>query len=313
MFGMSETCKKKHMRPKQRHIDSFLATVHQGSILGASNALGLSQPAVSRTLAELEEMLGVRLIERQRRGVSLTPEGEVFLRYANACVAALDKGVRAVSMSGSERRRVINVGVLPNVAALLLPGAVNELKQAQPDILVRIITDTNRLLSDELRRGDLDFMVGRLAAPEDLSSLDFDPFYDEDLVLVVRRGHPLLMHGGKNLSQFPLMMPLKGTIIRQDAERLLLTLGLSDPENAIETLSVEFGRTYVSISDVMWMTPRGTVAHDLESGEVIALPLPTIATYGTVGITSQKGARLSQHAQFLVTKIKEQAGRYQKK
>ena len=296
-------------RPKQRHIDCFLTIVREGTIAGASKRLSLTQPAVSRTLADLEEILGARLMERTRSGITLTAPGETFLRYASASASALDKGVLEIARSQRSPRLAVNVGVLPNVAASTLPIALKMFKPDNPDILVRVYTNTNRFLTQMLRQGGLDFMVGWLASPEDMSSLDFELLFPEDLVAVVRKGHPLLtLNATTNLNSaindYPTLLPLSGTTIREDAEQLLISTG-GEVANMIETLSVEFGRAYVSITDAVWVTPLGCVKSNIELGRLMTLPLDTGATRGAVGITRQKNMRLSPYAMQLVQLIRK--------
>lgn len=298
------------IRPKERHISCFLAIVQEGTIAAASKRLALTQPAISRTLADLEDILGARLMERTRAGITLTTAGETFLRYASASQSALDKGVTEIARSRRSSRLSVNVGVLATVAATPLPQAVRQFKAADPEVLVRIISGTNRELTQSLRQGELDFMVGRLASPEDMVGLDFEPLFQENLVGVVRKGHPLLsvadpLRLREAIDGFTILLPLAGTIIREDAEQLLISEGQGDATDMIETLSVEFGRAYVTSSDAVWLTPRGTVAEDISFGELNVLPLETGATRGTVGITCQKTARLSPHAGKLVKALRQ--------
>ena len=298
------------MKPKQRHIDCFLEIIRQGSIAGASRQLSITQPAISRTLADLEKILGARLMERNRSGISLTPEGETFLRYASASASALDQGVRQIARSRRDARQSVNVGVLPNVAARVLPEAIEAFKSEYAEIPVRIATGTNRKLTQSLRQGELDFMVGRLAAPEDMSGLSFEPLFQEDLVAVVRNGHPLLTtmdipHATARLQEFTVLLPAQGTIIREDAEQLLISIGGSEPKDVIETLSVEFGRAFVLRTDAIWITPRGTVAREIAAEELSVLDIDTAATRGTVGITTQQGPRLSSYARRLAEIVRQ--------
>ena len=79
-------------RIKFRHLDAFSASARAGSLKAAAESLGLTQPAISRTLKELEEITGATLLERGRAGVQLTPEGEIFLQFAEASSGALRQG-----------------------------------------------------------------------------------------------------------------------------------------------------------------------------------------------------------------------------
>ena len=301
-------------RPKLRHVDCFLEIVRQGSIVGASERLSVTQPAVSRTLADLEDILGARLMDRSRSGITLTPAGETFLRYASASTFALDQGVLQIARSRRVARQSVNVGVLPNVAARVLPEAIEVFKSEHADVLVRIVTGINRQLTQALRQGDIDFMVGRLAAPEDMSGLMFSPLFHEDLVAVVRPGHPL--EGcvdpsviAASLRDHSVLLPLPGTIIREGAEQLLLSIGGSEPGDVIETVSIEFGRAYTLRSDAVWITPRGTVAREVDAGELALLEIDTAIARGAVGITVRQGPRLSSFARRLAGVVRKIAAK----
>lgn len=297
-------------KPKTEQIETFLEIVRQGSIAAASEHLALTQPAVSRRLAELEGVLGVRLMERTRSGITLTVEGETFLKYASASSSALDQGLAQMARSRRDGREAVNIGCLPNVAARVLPAAIGSFKKQNSNVPVRIVTGTNRSLTQLLRQGDLDFMVGRLASPADMSGLLFEPLYHEELVAVVRPEHPLLQTNNQpkvrtTISDYCVILPLPDTIIREDAEQLILAIGTSEISDFIETLSVEFGRAYVIDSDAIWITPRGTIVKEIENGFMQEINLDTSPTRGSVGITVRQGLRLSPLAHDLSSIVKK--------
>ena len=109
-------------RIKFRHLQCFLAVAQHGSLQKASGVLSITQPAVSKTLKELEEMLAVRLFERGRKGALLTREGEAFMRHAGASVSALREAVASVAQTRQQGGAVVTLGVLPTVAPWLLPA-----------------------------------------------------------------------------------------------------------------------------------------------------------------------------------------------
>ncbi len=102
-------------RVKFRHLQCFLAVTRLGSVQRAADSLSITQPAVSKTIGELESILGVRLFERGRRGAVPTREGRLFAPHASACVAALREGVDMLCASG-EVPGTMSIGVLPTVA-----------------------------------------------------------------------------------------------------------------------------------------------------------------------------------------------------
>ena len=108
---------------KLRHLQAFLEVARLRSLTEAASALNVTQPAVSKTLKELEALLGVGLMERGRSGVSLTAEGEIFRHYAGLSVAALAEGLDGIDQVRMGSERLLRVGALPSVAASIVPLA----------------------------------------------------------------------------------------------------------------------------------------------------------------------------------------------
>ncbi len=112
-------------RIRFRHLNCFLEVSRLGSVIKAADKLAVSQPAVSKTLRELEEILDAQLFNRSKRGLTLTPLGQLFQSYAGASVAALREGVASLVEARSGGAAAIGVGVLPTVAARLMPATVS--------------------------------------------------------------------------------------------------------------------------------------------------------------------------------------------
>lgn len=124
-------------RIKFRHLLCFLEVARQGSLARAANELAISQPAVSKTLKELEEILASRLFERSKQGVTPTAAGLAFLRYAGPSVQALQEGVRSLR-SGEHEAGVVRLGVLSTVESSLLPDVVRRLHQAHSALVISV-------------------------------------------------------------------------------------------------------------------------------------------------------------------------------
>ncbi|WP_306257988.1 LysR family transcriptional regulator [Pararhizobium sp. IMCC21322] len=126
----------------------------QKSLKHAAEFLHLTQPAISKTLKELEEIAGVTLLERGRGGVLITPEGEVFLRHAATSLNALDQALNSVSALQKGEQGSLAVGALPSVAARLMPLATQIFKQDFPHITLLLEGGQHSFLVDRLRRND---------------------------------------------------------------------------------------------------------------------------------------------------------------
>lgn len=275
-------------RIKFRHVQCFVEIARQRSLKRAADRLFLTQPAISKTLKELEDILGAQLLTRSRAGVSLTREGEVFLHFAEMSVGALQQGIDGVGQVGDTGRQTITVGALPSVAAWLLPVAVREMAEIAPDVVVRIADGPHAFLVDRLRQGALDLVIGRLGAPETMQQLSFTQLYNEHVDFVVRPEHPILSDPRlERIAEWPVVYPSPGSAILPLVERFLIAQGLGDLPRKVETVSGAFGRVYVRNSDAIWIISAGVVANELSEGRLVRLPIDTALTRGPVGLMAR--------------------------
>jgi LysR family pca operon transcriptional activator len=272
-----------------RHLRTFLEVARLSSVGQAADALAISQPAVSKTLRELEERLGTLLFERVGRRVRLTEAGRLFQRHAGLSLIELERGVRAVRAPERHRRRIA-VGVLPTVATRIMPQAALAYAAAVPGGSLSITTGPNWLLLSQLRAGTLELVVGRLAAPQEMKGLIFEQLYVEPVAAIVRPGHPLVAAPAQGVAAFPLILPPPGAVIRPAVEQYFLTLGQEPPSALVETVSLAVGRGLVQASDAVWFISRGVVEQELDLGTLVALDLAGLPrAAGPVGLTRRAG------------------------
>ena len=275
-------------RIKFRHLQCFLAVAQHGSLQKAAEVLAISQPAVTKTLKELEGLLDVRLFERGRRGAVATREGEAFLPHAGASVSALREAVASVGKS-SRRGAMTRVGVLPTVAPWLIPQLLRQLDQADGQDSLRIQTGSNPELLTLLRQRELDLVIGRFAEPAQMVGLTFEHLYADPLVIAVRPGLPATQAAPGDvlamLPTFTTILPTQGTAIRHTADSFFTTRGLAHPPRTIETLVVSVARAYACESNAIWLTPLGAVQSDLAKGVLVSLPVSMSGTDELVGLT----------------------------
>jgi LysR family transcriptional regulator, pca operon transcriptional activator len=240
----------------------------------------------------LEEIVGIQLFDREQRCIGLTMYGEMFLPFAGASVAAIEHGIYTVT-SAQERTVPINVGSQPAAAAFLMPHAVNLFKHNSPDTRVRLISGETRELLSQLRRGELDLVVGEIATRDLMLGLSFEYLYSESIVAVVRPEHPLARHSVDSamIPSFEIITPTEKCVLRPAIDRLLAANGICALPNHIETTSMTFAVQCISTSDAIWFISRGVVADKLARGNLMELPITSVAdTSGPVGVVTRVNA-----------------------
>lgn len=263
-------------RIRLRHLQCFLAIVRTGTLGGAAQALSITQPAVTKTVNDLEEILGIRLFVRGRKGAALTPEAEVFMLHANASVEALSRAVDSVVSDRGEPP--VNVGLLPTLAPAFMPALLRRFELSRPSARLRVVAGRNKDLIDALRNRELDVVIGRLSDPDVMLGVTFEHLYAEPMVIVLRRGHPFALRQARRaapmseLSRFSLVLPPEGTLIRQVSESFMVRHGIVPEAVVIETLETSLARGLVLGGDHAWFTPLGCAQPDLDAGTMVQLP-----------------------------------------
>ncbi|EAB3007580.1 LysR family transcriptional regulator [Salmonella enterica subsp. enterica serovar Oslo] len=294
-------------RIRLRHLHTFVAVAQQGTLGRAAETLNLSQPALSKTLNELEQLTGTRLFERGRLGAQLTVPGEQFLTHAVKVLDALNTAGQALNRKEDASADVVRVGALPTAALGILPAAIGRFHQQQKSTSLQVATMNNTMLLAGLKSGEIDLGIGRMSDPELMGGLNYELLFLESLKLVVRPGHPLLQETItlSRVMEWPVVVSPKGTVPRQNAEALLQSQGCKMPAGCIETLSASLSRQLTVDYDYVWFVPSGAVKEDLRQAKLVSLPVPTQSAGEPIGILTRVDIPLSTGAQMLIAAIRK--------
>lgn len=294
-------------RIRLRHLHTFVAVGQQGTLGRAAETLNLSQPALSKTLNELEQLTGTRLFERGRLGAQLTVPGEQFLTHAVKVLDALNTAGQALNRKEDASADVVRVGALPTAALGILPAAIGRFHQQQKSTSLQVATMNNTMLLAGLKSGEIDLGIGRMSDPELMGGLNYELLFLESLKLVVRPGHPLLQETItlSRVMEWPVVVSPKGTVPRQNAEALLQSQGCKMPAGCIETLSASLSRQLTVDYDYVWFVPSGAVKEDLRQATLVSLPVPTQSAGEPIGILTRVDIPLSTGAQMLIAAIRK--------
>ena len=291
-------------RLKMRHLVLVDAVTRQGSVIGAAAALHIGQPVATRTLQELEAILGVSLYERGPRGVTPTTIGEAFTGHARAILAQLSQAGRQVTEFADADRGTVVVGANPG-SHMLLPQAIAGLKRQRPLLTVIVRESSPEALSADLEAGRIDLIVGRFT-----STTEFEvrtPLYDEFIEICARAQHPLAQRCTINfadLGAYPWVIPGTESALRREVEQLFARHAMPLPENRVEASSWLVVRQLVLESDFVAAMSGLMKLH--EPG-LRALPLSFGPIEHSVGITTAAGRVLSPSANALIQRLQEAA------
>ena len=172
-------------------IRDFVAVADAGSLRSAARVIGVSQPAISKSLRQLESELRVQLLHRTTRGIALTHAGKAFLARARAVRAELRKAEDDFESLRGGPGGSVAFGIAPAACMLIVPEAMQQFRRQHPQARVRIVEGVNTALLPLVRDATLDFMVGQKPVAKLDSALRFRPLFRAPLVVAARVGHPL--------------------------------------------------------------------------------------------------------------------------
>lgn len=293
-------------RLKFRHLVLVDALARQGTVVGAAAELHVTQPAATRSLHELEDILGVALFERGPRGVTATVFGEAFTRDARAVLAQLTQAGRHVVELADADRGTVVVGTHLAGSNVLLPRAIAALKEDRPYLTVIVREASPDALLLELEAGRIDLIVGRLTSPPE-ERVVRRKLYDESVELVVRASHALADRADSVLDElldYPWILPGPQTALRREVEEFFARNGFALPENRVETTSFLTVRQLLLETDVIAVLPSLIIRDD---SRIARLPVPLDPVGHSVGLTLWAARTLSPSAEALIRSLEETA------
>jgi DNA-binding transcriptional LysR family regulator len=290
-------------RLKLRHLVLVDALTCHGSVIRAAAALHISQPMATKTLQELEAILGVSLYERGPRGVTPTTIGEAFTGHVRAILAQLSQAGRQVTEFADADRGTVVVGANPG-SQTLLPQAIAGLKRQRPLLTVIVRESSPEALSADLEAGRIDLIVGRFTSSTTESEVRI-PLYDESIEIFTRAQHPLAQRCTitfADLGDYPWVIPGTESALRREVEQLFARHAMALPDNRVEASFWLIVRQLVLGSDFVAALP-GSIEF-CEPG-LRALPVSVGPMGRSVGITTATGRALSPSANALIRRLQD--------
>jgi DNA-binding transcriptional LysR family regulator len=290
-----------------RQIALLLAISEHGTLRKASAELGMTQPAATKMVHELESALGLKIFERVGRGQRLSPAGVSVLRYFFGIRGALESMSREITQLQLGSAGRVSVGSIMAPSPNLLTQAIIALKNAFPLISIDVTLDTSDRLLELLREGALDLVIGRI---RDAHRVDycFEPLENEALSVVVGVRHPLVKQKKvkfEALLSYPWILQPLGSPMREVLEQEFRLLQALPPRGLIETASVVTTTCLLADTHMVGVVPHSIAQNYAAHGLLHILPCTIKHKMEAFGSITRKDRPLSDAAQFFLQALHE--------
>jgi LysR family transcriptional regulator, regulator of abg operon len=242
---------------KLNHLRHLIAVAQCGSIRAAARHLGGAQPAITRSIHEIERELGISVFERKAKGVILTPAGEIFLRRAITVQEELRRAQEEIDQYAGKTTGIVSIGLSTASHIALLPYSLERFKERYPDVFLDISEGLFPVMDKGLQNGSLDFYVGPLTESPTSKEFSIEKLFDNVRLIYGRKGHPLA--GARSLQDLAAAKWIGTSVtVASDAELgpLFARAGLPPPRIEIQA---HFALTMImaaASSDLLTMLPQ---------------------------------------------------------
>jgi DNA-binding transcriptional LysR family regulator len=298
------------IRLKMRQLLLLIALDEQRNIHRAASSLQMTQPAASKQLKELEDLLNVRLFERRPHGMEPTLYGETMIRQARMALISLSLGHEDVAALKSGLTGRVTVGAIMSAAMTLMPRAIARVKQATPLMQVGVEFDTSNNLLDRLRRGTLDFLIARVNEGIDSAELAYEELADEPVCVVARCGHPLQREAALQLADIAgaaWVLPPQGSTLRHRCDTMFHRAGLAPPGNVVETTALLLTVSLLLQTDSVHLMSLDIARYYAGLDILTILPVEVPVQMDGFGIITRRNYLLSPSATILLDAVRATA------
>lgn len=253
----------------------FKAAVDFGSLNRAALSLKITQPAVTRNISRLEEVLGMRLLQRKSTGVVPTDFGKAILGYVDAAAKEIRLGGQSLTLMHRTRRNAVACAG-STVTMMIVASAAHRFHKDRSEQSLRLIEGTTPAMLDMLLAGELDFVVGSHIHEEIDEQLVAEPLLDEQLGVFAARNNPLHQSAPLKIADLfqteSWIVPDAGTHLHAYIREILKTTKLSMPKQLIESRSISAIRWMVQNTNCISLSTSLVHLPELMTGEVAVLP-----------------------------------------
>lgn len=293
---------------RYRHLRLILALSRTRNMHRAADEMNVTQPAATKMLQEIEQILGVRLFERTQRATLPNDIGLFVIAFANEAISALGRFEKALGTLKHGGYGMLAIGAIMATAPDVLPMAIAELKRRRPLMTIEVSTVTSDRLLEALEKGELDVVIGRPTEQRHMATFEVEPLGIEELWAFAAPDHPLAGHSVVTLREmldYPWVVQQSTSPMRQVIDRMIGRSDLPPLVNIVETTSIFATLHLVRRANMVAILPRSIVEDETRIGRLTRLSIGIDNPLTPYGIIRRKGEIPSANTEELVSIIRE--------
>ena len=290
-----------------RRLAVVASLAEKRNMPAVAREFGITQPAISAALKDLESGLGVPLFERSARGLTPTLAGEIVAFYFKRVLAELRHIVPDIAASEGTLQGSVNVGALPLGRTQVLPLAIASLLTKHPRLHVATVESPYDALAASLRSGDIDFILGALRSGSEAKDLQQEALFEDRISIITRAGHPLTRVARIDfdaLRRATWVLSRQGAPSRELLERFFSAARQAPPTPAVETGDLAVLRGLLLESDMVTAISAHQLRYEIRDKSLAVLDFPLEQTRRDIGITQRSACFPSPGARALMEEIR---------
>jgi DNA-binding transcriptional LysR family regulator len=290
-------------RMKLQDLHLFMTVAQAGSMRKAAQSLNTVQPAISRSIAELEHTLGVRLLDRHRQGVVPTEYGRALLDCGIAVFDDLRQGLKNIEFLADPAAGEVRVGCNPFIAASFVSSVIDRVSRKYSRIGFHVVGAEAEALHRDLRERNIDLLVAWRFEPNVDDDLAFEALYEDRYAVVAGAKNPWTRRRRIELSELmnePWALPPPNTIIGSVATAAFRASGLNFPNVAVATITPELRISLLATGRFLSIFPTSVLRFAASRADIKVLPIQLPMARVSLGVVTLKGRTLSPVAQLFI-------------
>jgi len=290
-------------RMKLQDLHVLMTVVQAGSMGKAAQRLNTVQPAISRSIAELEHALGVRLLDRNRQGVEPTEYGRALLDCGLAVFDDLRRGVKSIEFLADPAAGEVRIGTIVPLAASFVSAVIDRLSRRYPRIVFHVVVTETEGLHRELSERNVDLLIARRVGPIAEEQLRFDALYDDSYVVVAGAQHPWVRRRRIELADLvneSWVLPPPQSALGSVFMEAFRASGLDYARTTVFTNPAEVRISLLATGRFLTIFTTSVLRFPIKRPDLKVLPVELPIARVPIGIVTLKNRTLSPVAQLFI-------------